>query len=250
MVIIDALFNNPIYLKIPGRTVTFANNFLSALGFVLAILTALILHEVAHGFIAYKNGDKTAKLMGRLSLNPLKHLDPIGTIMMFLIGFGWAKPVPVNPMNYKHYKKGCFTVAIAGVTANIALFFISLGLMAFLNGFNYVSNETLINSNLLYYLLSFLYAYFYYSTILNLCLFLFNLLPIYPLDGFRVLEAFLRPENKFLLFMRRYSYFALLGLILLRYIANITFFSQLNIIGSCLGGLTEFIWKGFKAFGF
>lgn len=87
-----------------------------------AILIALTLHEVAHGYVALKCGDPTAQMLGRLSLNPLKHLDPIGTAFMFLFGFGWARPVPVNPRNYKHFKRDEVLVAVAGVTTNLILF--------------------------------------------------------------------------------------------------------------------------------
>ena len=90
---------------------------------VPAMLIALVLHEWAHGFVAYKLGDPTAKQMGRLSLNPLRHLDPVGTILMFFVGFGYAKPVPVNPYNFKGDRnKDDFLVSIAGITVNLILF--------------------------------------------------------------------------------------------------------------------------------
>ena len=83
-----------------------------------AVLIALTLHEISHGYVAYLCGDRTAKDMGRLSLNPFKHLSLIGTIMMFTVGMGWAKPVPVNPYNYRHGRRDDFFVSIAGVTMN------------------------------------------------------------------------------------------------------------------------------------
>src|SRR5512139_3292375 len=96
------------------------------LAFVLVavpLLYSIIIHELAHGWVAYKMGDPTAKWSGRLSLNPLKHLDPIGTLMLFLVGFGWAKPVPVNINNISDQRKGLIFVSSAGVAANILLAF-------------------------------------------------------------------------------------------------------------------------------
>lgn len=89
---------------------------------VVVVLSSLILHEVAHGYVALRCGDPTAKMMGRLSLNPAKHLHPIGTVCMFLLGFGWAKPVPVNPYNFRNGRRDDFLVSIAGITVNLTLF--------------------------------------------------------------------------------------------------------------------------------
>lgn len=98
-------------------------NFLITMAYTWGvILFSLILHECAHGYAALRCGDPTAKLMGRLSLNPARHLDPIGTACMFLLGFGWAKPVPVNPRNFRNYRRDDFLVSIAGVTVNLAIF--------------------------------------------------------------------------------------------------------------------------------
>ncbi len=98
-----------------------------------AILIALTLHELSHGYVAYRCGDPTAKMMGRLSFNPLKHLDPIGTLFMLLFGFGWARPVPVNPRNYKNYKRDDILVSLAGVTMNFCLFFVTMLLLTGIN---------------------------------------------------------------------------------------------------------------------
>lgn len=98
---------------------------LYVLALLFAIVFALVLHEVAHGLVALWNGDPTAKMYGRLSLNPLKHFDIFGLLMMLIVGFGWAKPVPVDPRNFKKYKTGCVTVSIAGILTNILLAFVS-----------------------------------------------------------------------------------------------------------------------------
>ena len=90
----------------------------------LAVAVVLSFHEFAHAYAAYKNGDPTAKFAGRLTLNPAKHFDPIGVITFALAGFGWAKPVPVNPNNFKDYRKGCFWTSIAGVLMNYAMAFL------------------------------------------------------------------------------------------------------------------------------
>ena len=98
-----------------------------------AILIALTLHELAHGYVAYRCGDPTAQMMGRLTFNPLKHLDPIGALFMLLFGFGWARPVPVNPRNYKHYRRDDLLVSIAGITMNFCLFFLTMMALTGLN---------------------------------------------------------------------------------------------------------------------
>ena len=94
-----------------------------------AILIALTLHELAHGYVALRCGDPTAQMMGRLSFNPLRHLDPIGTLFMLLFGFVWARPVPVNPRNFKNFRRDDLLVSIAGVVTNFCLFFLSMLIM-------------------------------------------------------------------------------------------------------------------------
>ena len=98
-----------------------------------AVLIALTLHELAHGYIALRCGDPTAQMLGRLSFNPLKHLDPVGTLFMFLFGFGWAKPVPVNPRNFRRFRRDDLMVSVAGVTVNFCLFLIATLAMAGVN---------------------------------------------------------------------------------------------------------------------
>ena len=98
----------------------------------VCILFSLILHECAHGYVALKCGDPTAKMLGRLTLNPLKHLDPIGTVCMLFLHIGWAKPVPVNPRNFRHYRSDYIKVALAGIAVNLILFVVSLTISALL----------------------------------------------------------------------------------------------------------------------
>ena len=98
-----------------------------------AVLIALTLHELAHGYVALRCGDPTAQMMGRLSFNPLRHLDPIGAVFMLLFGFGWARPVPVNPRNFKRFRLDDFLVSIAGITVNLLLFLFTTVVMVGLN---------------------------------------------------------------------------------------------------------------------
>lgn len=109
-------------------------NFLITMAYTWGvILFSLILHECAHGYVALKCGDPTAKMLGRLSLNPARHLDPIGTLCMFILGFGWAKPVPVNPRNFQDYRRDDFLVSIAGVTVNLTIFIAAVLLSCLIN---------------------------------------------------------------------------------------------------------------------
>ena len=108
--------------------------FLITMGYTWGvILLSLILHECAHGYMAWRCGDPTAKMLGRLSLNPARHLDPLGTLCMFLLGFGWAKPVPVNPRNFSDYRRDDLLVSVAGVTVNLTIFIAATFLSCLIN---------------------------------------------------------------------------------------------------------------------
>jgi Zn-dependent protease len=152
----------------------------------MAALVALTLHEFAHGYVAYRLGDHTAKSMGRLSLNPMKHLDPFGVACMVLFHFGWAKPVPINPRNFKNPRKGFAITAIAGPATNIVLGF--LAALIYLVAFKFArqTNVAFLN-NLQINMLTFLNYFF----IINIGLGVFNLIPVPPFDGSRVLNILL-----------------------------------------------------------
>lgn len=200
-----------------------------ALAFIVTVVFSIVLHELSHGFIALKNGDYTAKARGRLTLNPIAHFDAIGIIMFLLIGFGWAKPVPVDPRNFRNRKLGMITVSIAGVTTNILLAGIGLLLLFFLYPalliqINSISGFASVISLLVYCILV-------YGIQINLMLAAFNILPIYPLDGYNLLNTLLPNNTKYQSFMIKYGFFVLLGLIIIGQIGNMFNLPWLNIFG-------------------
>ena len=155
----------------------------------IPVLSAITFHEVAHGYVAYLLGDPTAKAAGRLTLNPIKHLDPIGALALFLVKVGWAKPVPINPAYFQNPSKGLILVSLAGPATN----FLLAGLMAL--GFHLLSwfyVEFSTPSTL--FLFRPLALIFLYGVLINIGLGVFNLLPIPPLDGSNILAGFLPPK--------------------------------------------------------
>lgn len=167
---------------------------------LMPALLAVTLHEVAHGYVADRFGDPTARLLGRLTLNPLKHLDPIGTLALIVFKFGWARPVPVNSRNLRNPKKDMIWVALAGPVTNLCLAVLSAFLMRL---FLLMQNSTTVGelSNIIEPLT--LMAAF--SLYINVILGLFNLIPIPPLDGGRILSAIL--PDKFTDLFNRLEYF-------------------------------------------
>lgn len=158
------------------------------------ILLALSLHETAHGYIAYKLGDPTARSLGRLTLNPLKHLDPIGFICMLLFGFGWANPVPINSRYFKKPRRDVALTSLAGPVSNLlaaVAFSVLYGICLLL--FNVFSIKVGISNETLLLLCEHFLIFLYYGVALNVTLAVFNLLPIPPLDGSRIVSAFLPP---------------------------------------------------------
>lgn len=183
---------------------------------VVALLFAITFHEFAHAVVAYWCGDITAKTLGRLTLNPFKHLDWIGALMLLLFGFGYAKPVPVNTNNFKHPKRDMAFVSLAGVVCNIILAIISSLLFV-------VCNKYLTNIN---FFAIFLKYSFYLFTVYNISLAIFNILPIYPLDGFNFMMTFVKDKGRFLQFSIRYGAIILVAVI----IAFSWLLSDLNLI--------------------
>lgn len=175
------------------------------LGYCLAVLIAITMHEFSHAYTAYKCGDDTAKLMGRMSLNPFRHLTGIGMLCFLLIGFGWAKPVQVNPLKFRNYKKGNALVSISGILTNLVLAFVFSGL--FFLYVHFAGNDVSLYSN---YFMMFLYYILFFGIIINLSLAVFNLIPVYPLDGFNFIQTFLKYSNPFVQFMYKYGNIILL----------------------------------------
>ena len=230
-----------------------------------AVLLALTLHELAHGYVAYRCGDTTARDMGRLSLNPFQHLDPIGTLLMFTAGMGWAKPVPVNPYRFRKPLRDDFLVSIAGVTVNFILFSLSTltavllarslisdvyaqvyGYRFFLsfneNGFWYlISGEKellpeLIKTPWMIHLARFLFQF----ALCNLGQCLFNLLPFPPLDGFHVFNDILL-KGRIKLTRQAFQYSMLALLVIMNVTDIVSNFLNFAIYGVQDGVLTVFM---------
>lgn len=184
------------------------------------------IHELAHGWVAYKLGDNTAKREGRLTFNPIAHIDLIGMIMILLFGFGFAKPVPVSMRNLKKPKRDMAIVAIAGPAANIVLAFISI---FFFYALSRVAGASSI--------LRVISLFFLYSGYINVSLAAFNIIPLPPLDGSKVLAAFLpnKAYYKYMMF-ERYAMIALLALIATGILDKL-----LNVIAGALMTVISFL---------
>lgn len=195
----------------------------------LIVLVVLPVHEMAHGYVAYRLGDPTAKNMGRLTPNPLAHLDPIGTLMIFLLGFGYAKAVPVNPYNFRNPKTGMALTALAGPVSNLLMAVLAVGLYRLLSFF---ITSAYVNS-ILYWMLILVFAS------VNVGLAVFNLLPIPPLDGYRILSVIL-PDRWIYLIGRYENYLIILVMFLIftgvlstpiSFVANFIFRGILMLFG-------------------
>jgi len=203
----NLLFEDPIYLV------------LLLLARLLAMLVAVSFHEWAHAFAAYKLGDPTAKNMGRMTLDPMKHLNGIGVISFLLFGIGWARPVVVNSSNLKHYRRDDLIISLAGVVTNIVLSFVFYGIyFALVVGFGITSEVvTLIMETII---------------VMNICFAVFNILPIPPLDGYHVISSlFVRKNFKVVQFFQKYGYIILLILVLT------------GVTGTVIGWVVDGLWS-------
>lgn len=187
------------------------DGLLNLLYTIPCVLISLTFHEFAHGWVAMKLGDDTAHNFGRLTLNPIKHLEPIGTICMVLFGFGWAKPVPINARKFKNPRTGMALTAAAGPLMNFILAFISAFVTAFLF---WLAPHLSISSGFGAGLFTSVITLFQIFHILNLSLGLFNLIPIPPLDGSRIVYIFL-PAKWYFGIMKYERYIKIIFLLLL-----------------------------------
>ncbi len=189
-----------------------ADALVQLLLFIPVILISLTVHEYCHGYAAYRCGDMTARNFGRLTLNPVKHLDPIGTIMMLIFGFGYAKPVPINPRNFRKPRRDICIVSIAGPLSNLFLCFIGIFLyrLSYILVLKYGSFE--ITSSNLFYAWMIFASNFYFA---NATLCVFNLIPIPPLDGSRLLTTVLPAKAAYTL--AKYENYIMIGVLVLLY---------------------------------
>ena len=218
---------------------TLQDKFILVVCYLTTIYFAIVLHEIGHGLVAKWNGDNTAAMMGRLSLNPVRHFEPIGLVMFVLVGMGWARPVPVNPTNFRKSRAGMVSVALAGVTVNLILSFLSFGLFV---GMGAVLANGIDTESFWFVLWKFAYYLGYFGTLINISLIAFNLLPLFPLDGFRLVECFTKPYNKYVTFMRKYSFYIFIALIGLGLIADLTGW-PIDVLGMYINAVRSLIVK-------
>lgn len=193
-----------------------------------AVLVTLTVHEYAHGYMAYKLGDNTAKAYGRLTLNPIKHIDPVGALCMLFFGFGWAKPVPINPRNFKNYKRGFALTALAGPLSNFIMAFLSAGVYLLIFA---IFKDTDFKNDFAFKLIVNLLTFFSVFHTVNVGIALFNLIPVPPLDGSRILNVILPPKTYFAIMKHeRTIYYVLLGWLLIGDFV-VTFLLSIPIIG-------------------
>ena len=179
------------------------------------LIFSLCFHEFSHGYIAYKLGDHTAARNGRLTLNPLAHLDPIGSLMILFVGFGWAKPVPVNPVNFSNRRIDMMKVAFAGPASNLLLAFTGGLMMRLVNIVGLLQSEMFIQT-------------LYFFIFINISLAVFNMIPVAPLDGSQIFGNMISKNNPELaLKLQMYGPKILMGVIL---IGMVTPFSVLGFL--------------------
>jgi Zn-dependent protease len=219
------LTGSPIYQLLNGN-ISFQDFLVDLLCLLPALVIAVSFHEAAHAWMANKMGDPTARNLGRITLDPTKHFDVWGFLMLIFVGFGWGKPVPTNPRNYYNYKKGNVLVALAGVITNIILSFVFFGIAFFIYRYNSVLYILYgaDNGNILLAILGNI-------VILNLILFFFNMIPIPPLDGHHLIKGFIaKRSQKFYMLYQNYGIFLLIGLLVFTNYIQIALFYLVNWI--------------------
>lgn len=197
------------------------------------VLISLSLHEASHALVAYKLGDPTARNFGRVTLNPIKHIDIFGFITMFLVGFGWANPVPINARNFKKPRNGMAISALAGPVSNLLLSFVFAGLMSIYIHFIFPNIVTVSNYMALYYI----ELFFLLGVRMNIALAVFNMIPVPPLDGSRILYIFLPPKYYFK--VMKYERYIGIG-ILLAFV--ITSYFNIDLLGFVINPIMDGIF--------
>jgi len=198
-------------------------NFLTGLIIQLPILfITLTVHEYSHGLVAYWLGDDTAKRAGRLTLNPISHIDPVGLIMLFIVHIGWAKPVPINPYNFRDQKRDMALSAAAGPISNFIMAILLAVLFRFFNNMNPTWQYSSSIGSILMFML-------FYAVMINLALGLFNLIPVPPLDGSKIIGGFMSDEIYY-----KYTAQERRGAQILIIIFVVSFIFKLDIIGSVI----------------
>ena len=190
-----------------------------AIVWIVVILISITVHEFAHALVASRKGDCTAEDAGRLTLNPVAHIDPIGIIPLLLLGFGWAKPVPFNPYNLREPKKDAVHIALAGPFSNLLIAIVAAILLRVLTTFSFIDNTSL------------LFVFLLLLVIINLFLLFFNIIPVHPLDGSKLVDALLtKPEHRDLrIAIATYGPRILLFLVLLSIFTNFNVFFFISI---------------------
>lgn len=199
------------------------------------LLIAFTVHEFAHAYTAYKLGDPTAKDQGRLTLNPMQHLDPIGTLLIFIAGFGWARPVPVNRYHFKNPRVGGILVSLMGPISNFVLAIIGMAIM-------YVLVLTGLQASLPQLVMQFFNLFVY----LNVLLFVFNLLPLPPLDGYRIVEDLVPPRIRAK--MTQYEVYGSLIFLILVIIPPLGSYTIYPIINTVIPFVIESLHRVFSMF--
>jgi len=189
------------------------HNVMQYVYIIIVLLLSLSFHEFSHAFISYKLGDPTARDHGRLTLNPIKHLDPLGTIMMVAsmiggAGIGWAKPVPINPTYYKNKKAGTMLVSIAGPVSNLLLSFVFVFPLLYIGSRFDINALDSSDLNLMIFSISRMFV------LTNINLAVFNLLPVPPLDGSKILSGIL-PSRQYYQFMRYENYIGIVFILVI-----------------------------------
>ncbi|HOD53789.1 MAG TPA: site-2 protease family protein [Candidatus Cloacimonadota bacterium] len=200
---------------------------------VIVVIMSITIHEYSHALSAYWLGDDTAKRAGRLKLNPISHLDPIGAIMLLVVHIGWAKPVPINPYNFKDMKTGTAISAAAGPISNFIMATLSALLVRFVYGFGFLNQ---LDNGIAFIFLSLLIKFLYFSVFINLALGLFNLIPLPPLDGSKILGGFLSDEMYF-----KYTAKEKQGAYILMIIMAVSFIFKIPIFGMIINQPLQYL---------